>query len=547
MISTAVLHRFLPPLLLFTTCTMLDPGGSGTETTTGIVGAVVNDQGVPQTNVQVQLFPEAYNPVRDAIAIPADTTESQGRYAFMNIRDGNYTILAVHLVNRTRALVSGIHVASDTVIAAPGTLRTPGSILVSLPTETGMATGYVYIPGTTVFVLIDDRADFVVLDSAPAGFINEIAYAPTGQANPGTIRYNISVASNDTTFIWNPSWKNARALGLNTSKTGANIAGNAVNFPALIRLNEGNLDFSQAQPDGADIRFTKADNTFLDYEIDRWDAAAKTAEIWVKIDTVHGNDSTQTLMMYWGNAAAQNASNGAAVFDTSAGFQGVWHFRDGPADPVRDATANGYYGMSPDNARPHVEEGVAGNCRVFDGNTDYITMPNTANSTLNFPEDGHFTVSAWVYLDTFDFVYRTIAAKGYEQYYLRFTSYPSAPLWEFAEFDRKSTWQSTTHPATERQWVFLTGVRDGRGQYLFYNGELVDSTIKTYSNELFSRDESNDLSIGRFLKEVTFPTEGGYCFFKGKIDEVRISGQARSRDWIRLSYMNQRSDDRLVK
>ena len=174
-------------------------------------------------------------------------------------------------------------------------------------------------------------------------------------------------------------------------------------------------------------------------------------------------------------------------------------------------------------------------------------MPNTANSTLNFPDDGHFTVSAWVYLDTFDFVYRTIAAKGYEQYYLRFTSYPSAPLWEFAEFDRKSTWQSTTHPATERQWVFLTGVRDGRSQYLFYNGELVDSTIKTYSNELFSRDESNDLSIGRFLKEVTFPTEGGYCFFKGKIDEVRISGQARSRDWIRLSYMNQRSNDRLVK
>ena len=35
-------------------------------------------------------------------------------------------------------------------------------------------------------------------------------------------------------------------------------------------------------------------------------------------------------------------------------------------------------------------------------------------------------------------------------------------------------------------------------------------------------------------------------FFKGKIDEVCLASTARSADWIRLCYMNQNTEDRLV-
>jgi hypothetical protein len=35
-------------------------------------------------------------------------------------------------------------------------------------------------------------------------------------------------------------------------------------------------------------------------------------------------------------------------------------------------------------------------------------------------------------------------------------------------------------------------------------------------------------------------------YFKGMLDEVRISSGACSADWIRLCYMNQKSDDALV-
>lgn len=548
MIFSSVIRSFLLSLLLFTACATLEPGGSGTETTTGIIGTVVNSQGDPQANVQVQLLPEAYNPVRDTIIIPIDTTDSLGRYSFMQIFSGNYTVQAVHISNRTRAFTSGVLVASDTVITEPDTLRAPGSIKVSLSSAVKNSAGYVYIPGTVIFAYCHDSSDFVMLDSVPAGQINQIAYSSTSQAGPGIIRYEIRVRSNDTTDVWNPLWKHARLIGLNTSETGANIAGNVSNFPILIRLNAGNFDFSQAQSDGTDIRFTKADSAFIDYETERWDPVAKTAEIWVKVDTVYGSDSTQCITMYWGNTASANYSNSAAVFDTMAGFQGVWHFSDDTDNEVRDATVNGYHGLSPDTARPQISSGVAGKCRVFNGIADFVTMPNTANSKLNFPVEGYYTVSAWVALDTLDNAPHLIVAKGYEQYFLRFTYFPSnLPLWEFVEFNETNNWQACTTTAISRQWILLTGVRQGNTQLLYCNGEVVDSTPNIYTTDSYSRNTSNDLSIGKFLEEVNLPNDDGFCFFNGSIDEVRISSAARSPDWMKLCYMNQRADDRLVK
>jgi hypothetical protein len=548
MIFTTVCRCILLSLLLFTACAIVDSGGSGTETTTGIVGAVVDDRGEPQAHVQVQLLPDTYDPVVNGTTLPSDTTDSLGRYAFMAVDPGEYAVQAVHLIKRTRLLAGGIHIA-DSIITANDTLRTPGSIKVALPSEINRATGYVYIPGTTVFTLVDNQTDFVVLDSAPAGLIHEIAFSSAGQPASGTIRYNVNVSSDDTAFVYNPLWKNAVTIGLNTSATGAGVTENAVDFPVLIRLNGGNFDFSQAQPDGADIRFTGEDGTVLSHEIEQWDAAGHRAVLWVRVDTVRGNNSTQSIMMFWNNPAVTDASAGTAVFDTAKGFQGVWHLGDIAEGPVGDATVNRYHGTSPDTARPQVARGVIGNCRVFDGFSGYITMPGTAGGKLNFPEDGNYTVSAWTKLDTLDGAPHLIVAKGYEQYFLRFTYFPSdAPLWEFSEFSRADSWQACTTAAVSGEWVLLTGVSRGSGQVLYCNGIPVDSTPNIYPAVNVSGNTSNDLSIGKFLKAVNVPNsdEDSYCYFKGSIDEVRICNTAKSSGWVRLCYMNQRLDDRLV-
>jgi len=68
--------------------------------------------------------------------------------------------------------------------------------------------------------------------------------------------------------------------------------------------------FAEAEPDGADIRLLDSDDeTMLPYWIERWDAAAKAAIIWVKIPTI-----PRTIFLYWGKPGAACTSNGDDTF-----------------------------------------------------------------------------------------------------------------------------------------------------------------------------------------------------------------------------------------
>ena len=535
---------------VFMTCGQLSTlnGGGGSEVE--VVGCVYFPSGDPAEYTQVKLVPRNHNPVTMGM-IPdslIDTSDAHGGYAFKGIAPGVYNVQAVHLTQRTKLLITGIKVGPDDTTFVPSeALHEPGAIRLLLPKDGNHLDGYSYIPGSDIASFPVSDGSEVFLDSVPAGLVPEVRFFVLGDSAAVT-KLDVLVKPGVTTTITNPAWKYAQSIGLNTAASGANVEGDVRDFPVLIRLNAANFNFNQALADGADIRFTKTDNTFLPYEIERWDPATGLAEVWVKVDTVHGNDNTQTLVMYWGNPNALGNSNGAAVFDTAGGFQGVWHLNERGNEVALDATINHYDGMAYGMPGFTSNSGAIGNARAFDGVSSYITMPNTAGSRLNFPQDGYYTLSAWVLVDTLDIASHVIVSKGYEQYYLRITSWNApSPQWEFVEFNETTKWQTTTFPAASKKWTLLTGVRQGSRQFLYSNGVLVDSTIVGWSN-VASRNTLNNFSIGRFLQQVNVPIPGeGYDFFKGSIDEVRILNAAQSRDWIRLSYMNQRGDDKLVQ
>lgn len=551
--------RYFPPgivflILLMIFCSQQLPvsnnGGGGSEVE--VVGYVVFSGNVPAPFTQVKLIPENHNPalMGDVTDTLIDTSDANGQYMFNNIQPGIYNIQAVQLENRTRMLRFGVEVSGDTTFVPSDSLQKPGAVKLIPGIET--ARGYLFIPGTDITRLIDGKEKEIILDSVPAGKIPEIRLV-TGEDSSVLAKQNVLVESSDTTIISNLSWNNKRSICFNTTESGAAVYSDVYNFPVLIRLTGNNFDFSEAEENGKDIRFTSLKGTPLPHEIEKWDGAARYAAIWVRIDTVYGNDSTQSILMYWGNPKAQNNSNSKLVFDTASGFQGVWHLGDGQNDPIRDATFNGYDGSSPDTARPLIGVGAIGNCRVFNGISSFITMNNTAESKINFPQNGYYSVSAWVSLDTIGIQSRCVVSKGYEQYYLRSSIFSmenitnTSPLWEFVEFNgEEKVWQVTNTPATEKQWVHLVGVRKGTQQYLYLNGVLVDSTIDRWFNESVSRKSSNDLNIGRFAETIQIPIEQGFGYFKGSIDEVRIISTSVSPEWIRLCYMNQKSEDKLV-
>lgn len=528
--------------------------GGGTRGGNPVVtGKIVGKNGVAQRNVQVALITEGYNPVADAgsAILPADTTDSLGEYSIETADSGRYTVEAVGIMNGERAIRFAVDAIPDSTVVLPAdTLQKPGVINLVIPAGSASSGGYAYVPGTSIGVEFSDSRDTVRIDSVPSGVLPELILSQESTAAEvvGTF---VSVVAGETTLVVDGNWNNSRRVYLNTTASGADVEGDVYNFPVLIRLSSDNFNFSEIKPDGSDLLFTGSGNVRLSHEIERWDPDAGHAEVWVRVDTVFGNDAQQSIMMFWGNSGEVSLPEENSVFDTTAGYQGVWHLGDGAEVPVRDATVNNYNGTSPDTAQPQVAEGVIGSCRQFNGSNNFITMAGTASGKLDFSEKGSYTVSAWVRLDTFDNVSHCIVSKGYEQYYLRSTyistSLPSGtPLWEFVEFSDADKWQASNTPATQQEWTLLTGVRDGERQLLYCNGVPVDSTMDTWTNTV-SRNTSNDLTIGRFASPVLVPIIEGYCYFKGGIDEVRIISAAQNADWVRLCYMNQRPDDRLVE
>ena len=367
-------------------------------------------------------------------------------------------------------------------------------------------------------------------------------------AKPQLIADSVIVAPGGMTTLTNVLWKFQKKFYLNTTATGANVPGDVENFPVLVRLDAGNLNFGQAQGSGNDIRFAKADGTPLPYEIERWDSLNGQAEIWVKVDTVFGNDNTHVVTMFCGNPNATSESNSVAVFDSANGFQGVWHL----CQSAKDATINHYDGTLSDTA-PTPAPGMIGTAYQFDGFANSISMKGTANSTLNFPANGYYTLSAWVYADTLDYapasdsVYAndmTIISKDNCQYALK----TRTTNWSFDEFHDYSGWQATFAPATQRAWKYVVGVRQGTGQFLYVDGKCVVDSVSVFSPKNEPRASIEDVTIGKMpgKRWASLTTDGPPCYFNGAIDEVRMMSKALNADYIKLCFMNQKQNDALV-
>lgn len=534
--------------LIMPTISCSPPTGGGSEAGNArITGRVIDSEGHPAAHTIVSVQVSDYNPLADSsIAGPVtDTTDATGIYHLNVNENAMYTITAVHDQTRHRAIIASVRADSTTDTIDPCILSYPGSIRVLTPDEHKNDTGYIFVPGTSFYKKVQPSSGFTQLDSIPSGVIPGITYTQQKDTVRFQLSHSIAVKSNDTTTLLWPGWEYSQKITLNTSASGAGINNTLYNFPVLIRLSSENFTFAQSNLQGNDLRFTSSNGSVLPYEIEQWDSVGQRASLWVKLDTIRGNDSRQSIMMFWGSNTLHSANK--HVFDTSAGFQGTWHLGDS-GKTSNDVTPNKYYGVSPDTALPLRERGIIGDCKRFDGVSDYIAVPNTANSSLNFGATDAYTVSAWVSLDTIDNMAQLIVAKGYAQYFLRCTYFPSnTPLWEFSEFSTATTWDACTTSAAPRQWVLLTGIRNGNSQMLYRNGVAVSTVPNVYQSTSLTRNTSQDVTIGRFMERVTLPGEiSSYCFFKGSIDEVRIEKGARSADWIRLCYMNQRPDDKLV-
>jgi len=323
------------------------------------------------------------------------------------------------------------------------------------------------------------------------------------------------VISGGTASAQYPKWRHSGSMYILTTPEGANLPATASEggFPLLVRLDRDFFDFSQAKAGGEDIRFA-ADGKPLAYQVEEWDPARGAASIWVRIPLIRGN-ARQEIHLHWGKADAASESRGTAVFNESNGYLSVWHMNG----PVQDEVGT----LESRDTGTTATAGVIGPARHFAGGqgvfcgdriTNYPSGSQPHSSEAWFrPAKPNCTVLAW----------GNEQAQG--KVVMQFRSPPHINM--DCYFSDANVQSRGTLPLS--QWVQVVHTYEKGEARVYVNGVL----------DGLSRKAGAPLSIKRPARLWL----GGWYDnfdFVGDIDEARISKVARSADWVRLQYENQK-------
>jgi hypothetical protein len=294
------------------------------------------------------------------------------------------------------------------------------------------------------------------------------------------------------------------------------VSSSLTDFPAYLNVSYE----SEMQADYDDLRFTngtcESNGTELDYELEYYDATH--ADIWLRIPSL--DSGTNSICMYYGNSTVSSGQNVAGVWDSS--YASIYHLDHTSGDAVdtmgfMDATND--LGGSSD---PDVM-GVVGRGDYFGGDGT-LTVTDWALSATN---DLDHTYCVWVsYTSTSDM---TIIEDGGLTYgdgigatggNLRYAE-SNAPT----QVDSPSTYN-------DGAWHYLCGVEavDEATMILYVDGVQVNtgSDDAQYGND--------DGAIGGTNGDDPVFDDSSSHYYTGYMDEIRLSYDERSADWINQTY-----------
>ena len=313
------------------------------------------------------------------------------------------------------------------------------------------------------------------------------------------------------------AWRHSGEFAVLTTSEGADLPASASveGFPLLVRLHKDGFDFTQVKAAGEDLRFTAGNGEPLAYQIEAWDTVRGEASIWLRIPRIEGN-TRQMIRVYWGNPEAVNDSNAKAVFNGSNGYASVWHM----GEPVVDDTG----GTDSKDQGTTSTRGIIGKARHFAGKQGI----HGGDRITGYPSGaGPMTTEAWFRAEQAN---GTVLAWGEEKrpskVMVNFLSPPRIAIQcYFADVEAKT-------PLATNQWYHVVHTYSEKDSRVYINGVLDGNSTPVVEMPATSR-----LWLGGWYNNYNFV---------GDIDEVRISKVARSAEWVKLQYENQKPLQTLV-
>ena len=303
---------------------------------------------------------------------------------------------------------------------------------------------------------------------------------------------------------------------------------NLSNFPVLISMTDVSLKTAKnggnvQNSNGYDIIFVdSAETAKLDYEIEKYVATTGEIDMWVKIPTLSASSDTVIYMYYDNSTITSSQENKTGVWDSN--YQGVWHLKE-TSGTQNDSTSNNRNSIAVNVTTEGATAGQIDGADSFNGSSNYVQI----NGLMGSPSS--VTLSGWAN--------STSSASSAEMVSLgdhvairiengsNFTNYTGF------YFDG-SGWRGVTSSTNydDTGWHYLVFTIDGvaHTQTIYVDG--VQKGQVTNTQPIVYSGLGTNTFIGRH-------GNGNAYYFKGSIDEIRVSTSVRSAGWIATEYNNQ--------
>jgi len=297
-------------------------------------------------------------------------------------------------------------------------------------------------------------------------------------------------------------------------------------YQVLVELDSSNFDFTHAQSNGEDVRFTDIEANLLDYWIEEWDSVAESAKIWVKVPYILANSTTE-IYMYYGNPSASSESDASATFiRVIDGLVGSWHLDEGSGDIAYDSSGNNNDGTLINS--PQWVDGKFGKALEFNGVTNYVNVPD--DDTLDITDE--ITLEIWMKPDVAQSG-EVNQPVGKHCYVLNY-DHPDPAFRGSIGIKSGDTWYNSGGPLSisSGEWHHFVGVYDGTYLKTYLDG------VEELSNNIGSvtiNVETSSFMIGANPYENSESPEN---YFDGVVDEVRVYNKSLNGEEISDLYNN---------
>jgi hypothetical protein len=299
------------------------------------------------------------------------------------------------------------------------------------------------------------------------------------------------------------------------------VAGDLNDFPVLINIVNSDLA-AKAQDDGDDIIFMddKGKANQLSHEIEFYDGSTGELIAWINIPFVSSTSDT-IFYMYFKNRKCDNQQNVEGTWNDN--YLAVYHMND-IENGIKDSTSNDRHGYELGNPS-YQQDGVIGNSAIdFDGINDGFGIPN------DFGLYHHdFTVECWAKFDSYQtstksiliFLHGEICAK------LAYRSITNAIDWE-------------VRFVGEYYWDYINIVKNPSDitNFHYYAGSVDHNNVDTglYDGNIVGIQNNEVIDIHTQDNSIGIRIDQNSKHFDGLMDEVRISNNVRSQEWIETTY-----------